>query len=73
MIGTLWFDDSKKSLEDKIREATRNFEKKFGYLPIMCYTNVAHLESGEECRVIDQITIYPVQYIQKNNFFLVMQ
>ena len=39
-VGLLWFDDnSKRSLENKIRDAAGRYEEKFGHAPDTCYIN----------------------------------
>jgi len=35
--GFLWYDDSLMPLEEKVRQAARGYQEKFGHQPTTCY------------------------------------
>ncbi len=63
--GLLWYDgDPKKSLWDKIDEASKRYYDKFGVRPNLCYVNPKSLPEGragtrDSLRVTTAPTILP--------------
>lgn len=67
-VGLLWFDnDAHRGLEEKIGDAARRYQAKFGRLPNLCYVNPqavagsAGPEAGVTCRVESLHTTIRVQ------------
>jgi hypothetical protein len=46
-IGMLWFDNSSRSLGDKVSRAVAYYTQKYGRAPTMCLVNPATLDGGE--------------------------
>lgn len=46
MVGILWFDDSSRSLRDKVEAAVRRYVEKFGRLPNVCYVHPSALDGS---------------------------
>lgn len=43
--GMLWFDDARdRPLADKLRQAARHYERKYGQRPNICYLSTRALE-----------------------------
>ncbi len=40
-IGMLWYDDSTRSLDDKVRRAAEFYSEKYGRQPTLCLVNPA--------------------------------
>ncbi len=45
--GLLWYDNSSKSISDKIEAAARRYKEKFGAPPDMCFVNPNDLENAK--------------------------
>jgi hypothetical protein len=45
--GMLWFDNSTRSLKDKVSDASSFYKEKYGQLPTLCYVNPATLGESE--------------------------
>ena len=45
--GMLWFDNSPRSLKDKVEDASTFYREKYGQVPTMCFVNPAMLSNGE--------------------------
>lgn len=46
MVGILWFDDSSRSLKDKVEPAVRRYTEKFGRPPTVCYVHPSALNGS---------------------------
>lgn len=45
--GMLWFDNSPRSLKDKVADASSFYKEKYGELPTLCFVNPATLAGSE--------------------------
>jgi hypothetical protein len=48
--GMLWFDNSDKSLLEKVEECARHFQEKYGMAPNTCHVNDRQTEDQTEER-----------------------
>lgn len=46
-IGMLWFDDSSRSLKEKVQRAVDFYTQKYGRVPTLCLVNPAGLNGAE--------------------------
>ncbi len=46
-IGMLWYDDSSRSLKEKVQRAVEFYTQKYGRSPTLCLVNPAGLNGGE--------------------------
>jgi len=44
--GMLWFDNSPRSLKDKVEDASMFYREKYGQVPTICFVNPATLNNG---------------------------
>lgn len=65
--GLLWFDDSKASLEEKIKRAAARYYQKFWHKADVCYVHPLALEEPIE---IDNITVTPLKTVPLHHFWL---
>jgi hypothetical protein len=64
-IGMLWYDPNKKhSFEDKIREAAKHYQTKYGKAPNLCITRLAEAER------VDGVTVRTDLTLQNNHFWI---
>jgi len=47
--GMLWFDNSTRSIKEKVEEAAAYYSEKYGQAPTLCFVNPATL-AGKENR-----------------------
>ena len=47
-IGMLWFDNSSRSVKEKVQDATTYYIEKYGQAPTLCFVNPATLEGKED-------------------------
>jgi len=59
--GMMWFDDSKKSLAEKIKAASAYYRKKYGTSPDTCMINPKALD--DPLKKVGRITIKESQHI----------
>jgi len=45
-IGMLWYDDSSRSLKEKVQRAVEFYTQKYGRAPTLCLVNPAGLNGG---------------------------
>jgi hypothetical protein len=45
--GMLWFDNSPRSLKEKVNDASVFYREKYGCIPTLCFVNPASLEEEE--------------------------
>lgn len=61
--GMLWFDNSSRSIKEKVQEAADYYVAKYGQAPTLCFVNPATLEgkadgsNGVEVR--EAVTVMP--------------
>jgi hypothetical protein len=47
-IGMLWYDDTKRPLDEKVTRAVEHYKAKYGAVPTVCYVNPITLKDGPE-------------------------
>ena len=52
-IGMLWFDDSARTLPEKVKRAAAYYAEKYGRTPTLCLVHPATLADGKEGRLGD--------------------
>ena len=57
--GMLWFDNSDKVLEEKLRVASEYYEKKYGERPNTCHVNAKETADMNGVRIVSDPTILP--------------
>lgn len=67
MIGMLWLDDSKASIEEKVRKATAYYRQKYGRSPVWCFANAGQVQ---EETAVDGIAVKPSSSTLKDHFFM---
>ena len=69
--GLLWFDDSPtRTASDKIGNAVRRYQQKYGHNPDVCYVHPAQL--GEDLSVED-VKVLPAKSVLPHHFWLGIQ
>ena len=68
--GLLWYDDSELDLAEKVEQAARRYERKFGESPSVCYVNPSLLPEGE-CRVGD-VSVEPLDTVLLHHFWIML-
>ncbi|OGO15415.1 MAG: hypothetical protein A2Z14_05050 [Chloroflexi bacterium RBG_16_48_8] len=46
--GMLWFDNSPRSLKDKVDNASAYYQEKYGQVPTLCFVNPTTLAGNED-------------------------
>ncbi len=68
-IGHLFFDNTQRTLEQKIRNAAESFLKRYGHKPQLCLVN-PNIMSGKPALLVDGITVKPWRYILPHHFWI---
>jgi len=63
-IGCMWFDNSKRSLPEKLQSAVQYYETKYGRKPTLAYV---HPKDYQECNFIQ---VQSSKSILRNHFWL---
>lgn len=67
--GLLWFDnDPRRKLNDKIDQAARRYQTKFGQKPTTCYLNESDFEG--EAKTNNGIRLMPTRDVQRHHFWI---
>jgi hypothetical protein len=67
--GLLWFDnDPQRKLNDKINQAARRYQTKFGKKPTTCYLNVSDFEGETETG--EGIRLMPTRDVLRHHFWI---
>lgn len=67
MIGMLWLDDGKASLEEKVRKAAAYYRRKHGQAPTWCF---GHPDDVKEETAVDGITVKPSASALKHHLYM---
>ena len=65
----LWFDDSDKSLEDKVRQAAATYRHKYGKPPTLCFVHPDALGNSES-RPVGGVEVRAGRTILPNDFLI---
>jgi len=79
-IGLLWYDDSPKTLAQKVALAVVAYKRKFGEMPTTCYVNPCQFprpsgwpEGGEIIAaqmLVGPVEVAPLQTVLKHHFWI---
>ena len=67
-IGMLWFDDSSRTLKEKVERAVSFYAEKYGQAPTLCLINPAGL-NGKEGEV-KGVTIRPARSVMPHHLWV---
>jgi hypothetical protein len=67
-VGMLWFDDSPKSISDRVKRAVEFYSEKYGQQPTLCLVNPEMLDAEEG--VIAGIQIRRARLIMPGHFWI---
>ncbi|NIS79082.1 MAG: hypothetical protein GTO14_02405 [Anaerolineales bacterium] len=67
-IGMLWFDDSKVSLQEKIKRAVLFYTEKYGREPTLCLVNPNTLNGGE--RSMSGVEVRKASCVMPDHFWI---
>ncbi len=70
--GLLWYDNSSKSIADKIEAAAKRYREKFGIAPDTCFVNPRDLEQASKPKPNLKIQIATKATIMPNHIWLGM-
>lgn len=63
--GLLWFDSSAKPINEKIQDAARRFEQKFGVRPNRAYINARDIPGGNAVNRAREDLQGAMEYMQR--------
>lgn len=66
--GMLWFDDSKKDLDEKVARAVAHYRAKYGVTPTVCFVNPAMLPGKAELAA--GVQVRPARMVLVNHFWV---
>ncbi len=67
-IGMLWFDNSSRSLHDRVQRAADFYAEKYGRKPTLCMVNPQMLESGDGAH--NGIRLQAARTVMPNHFWI---
>jgi len=56
-IGMLWFDNSERSFEDKLKRAIKYYEDKYATRPTMCYVHIDDFPGEIDAIFVEEVEI----------------
>lgn len=68
-IGMLWYDESDKTLAQKVVEAAEYYKDKHGVTPTVCYVHPKMLDKDGE-RIVGKVTIHPMRMMMVNHIWI---
>lgn len=70
-VGWMWFDDdTRASLEDKVRRAAVRYQQKFGRRPNACCVNPSLLPDGRDEVWCGSVRVIPLSNVLPHHFWL---
>ena len=66
--GLLWFDDTVRSLTDKIARAAERYQLKYGHTPNVCYVHPTMVNTQET--QLGALRVLPTRTVLPNHFWL---
>ncbi len=70
-VGWMWFDDdTRASLEEKVRRAAQRYQQKFGHRPNTCCVNPSLLPDGHGEVWCGPVRIIPLSNVLPHHFWL---
>ena len=68
-IGMLWFDDdSRRTLEEKLRRAMEHYITKYGHSPTLCFVHPETLNGGPE--MVAGLRVRNSRLVMPNHFWI---
>jgi hypothetical protein len=67
-IGMLWFDDSSRSLDDKITRAVTFYKEKYGSSPTHCLVHPETLNGGDG--TLSGVKVQGARSVMQNHFWI---
>jgi hypothetical protein len=67
-VGMLWFDDSKASLSDKVKQAVDYYRQKYGHGPTHCLVNPKTLGDGKG--QISGVVVREAHNVMPNHYWI---
>ncbi len=64
----LWFDNSSRSLKEKVKDASVFYQEKYGQVPTLCFVNPITLD-GEEGRS-NGVEVRKARTVMPNHFWI---
>lgn len=68
--GMLWFDESKSTLEDKVKKAAAYFKKKYSKDATVCLVHASMMPEGQTAPNVEGITVKPWKAVVPSHLFL---
>jgi hypothetical protein len=68
--GLLWYDDSGRDLADKVGQAARRYQKKFGAPPDACYVHPAALNGNGKVKEVGGVRVMALPSVLRHHFWL---
>jgi hypothetical protein len=70
-IGMLWYDDTRRPLDEKVARAVEHYKTKYGTAPTVCYLNPATLNgSGEAAGAAAGIQLRQARNVLVDHFWI---
>ena len=66
-VGLLWYDDSPKTLAQKVALAVVAYKRKFGEIPTTCYV---HKSASEEKQQVGPVEVAPLRTVLKHHLWV---
>jgi len=66
--GLLWFDDTVRSLTDKVVRAADRYQQKYGHTPNVCYVHPTMIDNQET--QLGAVRLLPTRTVLPNHFWL---
>ncbi len=67
-IGMLWFDDSQRTLEEKLRRAMEHYITKYGHSPTLCFVHPETLNGGPD--IVAGLHVRKSRLVMPNHFWI---
>lgn len=70
----MWYDDDPgRDLAEKIRQATRCYQQKFGVAPDVCYVHPSALGGNGRVAMVGGVSVLPKPTVLRHHFWLVRE
>lgn len=69
--GLLWYDDNPgRNLADKVGQAARRYQQKFGAPPNVCYVHPSALDGNGKARKFGNVRVAPLPSVLRHHFWI---
>jgi hypothetical protein len=73
-IGMLWYDDTKRPLDDKIARAAEHYKTKYGLTPTVCFVHPSllpqHAAKNGATELAAGVQLLPARNVLVNHFWI---